>query len=88
MVWDAGQGVDAVWVWAKREISVQIHNTKCHTCMHACTLTTGNMAHIYRRRPQPPHALRNIGEVLEELQVCEPALIVLVAKASDLRWAD
>ena len=47
--------------------------------------TGGHVAHVNGRRPQAPHALADIGEVLEEVHVGRPRLVVLVTKPSHLQ---
>ncbi len=43
------------------------------------------MAEVNGGGAQPPDALRDVREVLEQLQVGRPGLVVLVAKARHLR---
>ena len=43
------------------------------------------MAEVNGGSAQPPHALRHVREVFEQLQICRPGLVMLVAKTCDLR---
>ena len=45
--------------------------------------TAGHVAHIDGGRAEAAHALRDVGVVLEQAHVGQPALVVLVAKPGD-----
>lgn len=53
--------------------------------VYTAALTAGHVAHVDGRRAQPPHALRAGRELLEQVHVGGPALVVLIPKPGHLR---